>query len=201
MTRVPTADAEPQDGSMSGVIGDDAPAEVERDRTERAEPRGRRLSIPLVPALAALLVLLLGAVAFLWSTRPEPSSIRTADYAEALQAARSNVVDMTSYDHLTFDDDIEQIRRVTTGDMREQSVAELDAQRTVIVDSQTVVNTEIIEAGVTRATEDAATALLLIQATQNSEASDQTQVRRYRIEVDLVKQDDGRWLLSGIRGT
>ncbi len=42
--------------------------------------------------------------------------------------------------------------------------------------------------------------LLLIQATQSTEGSEQSQVSRYRIEADLVKQDD-RWLLTGITGT
>ena len=65
-------------------------------RPARGAPGSRRAAgersparCPLVPVLAALLVLLLAAAAFLWFTRPEPSAIGTADYAEALQAARS----------------------------------------------------------------------------------------------------------------
>jgi Mce-associated membrane protein len=107
---------------------------------------------------------------------------------------------MASYDYLTFEDDLEQIRRVTTDDLRDESVEGLEAQRKVIVDAKVVVNTEVIDAGITRATEDTATALLFIEATQTSEGSDQTQVRRYPLEVDLEKQDDGQWLLSGMRG-
>jgi Mce-associated membrane protein len=200
MNRMSTADAGPEDGSMSDVSSPDASADVERTEDRRTEPRGRRLSIPVVPVLAVLLLLVLGAVAFLWFTRPEASAIRTDVYAQALQAARSNVVDMTSYDYLTFDDDLEQIRRVTTSDLRDETVAGLEAQRDVIVEGKVVVNTEVVDAGVTRATEDTATALLFVSATQTAEGSDQSQVNRYPIEVDLEKQDDGRWLLSGIRG-
>ena len=68
--------------------------------------------------LAVLLVLLLAGVGFLWFTRPGTSSVPTDDYVDALQAARSGVVDMTSFDYLTLDDDIEQIKRVATGDLR-----------------------------------------------------------------------------------
>jgi Mce-associated membrane protein len=163
--------------------------------------RGRgRISVRLVPALSVLLVLLLGAVAYLWFSRPEESAIRTGDYAAALQAARSGVVDLTSFDYLTLDDDIEQARRVSTGDLREESVAQLDQRRQEITDLQAVVNTEVVGAGVTRADGEDATVLLVIQSTQESAANPQAQIVRYRIEVTLEKSD-GRWLLSGIKGT
>jgi Mce-associated membrane protein len=150
--------------------------------------------------LAGLLVLLVAAAAFLWFTRPDPSAVRTGDYVGALQAARSGVVDMTSFDYLTLDDDIEQIRRVATGDLRDQAVQQLDSRRQAITDAQTVVNTEVVGAGVTRADGSDATVLLVIQSTQESAASDQAQIVRYRIQVDLVKQSD-RWVLSSIAGT
>lgn len=159
-----------------------------------------RISVRLVPALAVVLVLLLGAAAFLWFSRPGGSAVRTGDYAEALQAARSGVVDLTSFDYLTLDDDIEQARRVTTGDLREESVAQLDQRRQEITELQAVVNTEVVGAGVTRADGEDATVLMVIQSTQESAATPQAEVVRYRIEVALEKSDD-RWLLSGIKGT
>jgi hypothetical protein len=110
------------------------------------------------------------------------------------------VVDLTSFDHLTLDDDIEQVRRVSVGDLREEAVAELDGRRDQITEAQAVVNTEVVGAGVTRADESSATVLLVIQSTQESSTSEQAQVVRYRIEVELEKSD-GRWLLSGIKGT
>jgi Mce-associated membrane protein len=188
----PAGDLPTQDG-----VDDAGPAK--RRRSRRGSPGGR-LSLPLVPTLAVLLVLLLGGIAFLWLTRPESSAVRTGDYVEALQAARSGVVDLTSFDHLTLDDDIEQVRRVSVGDLREEAVAELDGRRDQITEAQAVVNTEVIGAGVTRADESSATVLLVIQSTQESSLSEQAQVVRYRIEVELEKSD-GRWLLSGIKGT
>ena len=159
-----------------------------------------RLSLPLVPTLLLLLALLVGAAGYLWATRPAASAVRTGDYVEALQAARSGVVDMTSFDYLTLDDDIEQIRRVSTGDLREEAVDELDASRQQITDAEAVINTEVVGGGVTKAGSTAATVWLVIQSTQESNQSEQAQVARYRIEVELEKPD-GRWLLSGIKGT
>ncbi|TQN41333.1 Mce-associated membrane protein [Blastococcus colisei] len=185
-----TTDAVPGpsgDRETAGGAGDDR-----RDRG--------RVSLRLAPVLAVLLVLLLGAAAVLWFSRPGGSPVRTGDYAEALQAARSGVVDLTSFDYLTLDDDIEQARRVTTGELRDESVAQLDQRRQEITELQAVVNTEVVGAGVTRADGEDATVLLVIQSTQESAASPQAEVVRYRIEVTLEKSDD-RWLLSGIKGT
>jgi Mce-associated membrane protein len=126
--------------------------------------------------------------------------VRTDDYVDALQAARAGVVDMTSFDYLTLDDDIEQIRRVTTGDLRDEAVAQLDDRRQEITDAQATVSTSVVGAGVTRADTDDATVLLVLESTQKVAADPQAQVLRYRIQVDLAKTD-GRWLLSGITGT
>lgn len=191
----------PRDEGLHGEVADGG----RRSRRKRGSgdddvPTGRsRLSLPLVPVLSVLLVLLLAAGAFLWLTRPDTSAVRTGDYVEALQAARSGVVDMTSFDYLTLDDDIAQIKRVATGDLEKQAVDQLDSRRKAITDAQTVVNTEVVGAGITRASDSQATVLLVIQSTQQSAASKQSQVVRYRIQVDLVKKD--RWMLSAISGT
>jgi Mce-associated membrane protein len=193
------ADRAADDGAAEAADDGAKPEKARRGRRGSADG-GSRLTLPLVPTLAVLLVLLLGGIAFLWLTRPETSAVRTGDYVEALQAARSGVVDLTSFDYLTLDDDIEQVRRVATGDLRDEAAAELDGRRDVITQAEAVVNTEVVGAGVTRADESSATVLLVIQSTQESNASDQAQVVRYRIEVELEKSD-GRWLLSGIKGT
>ena len=165
---------------------------------EGSEARSRR-SPSLVPVLATLLVLLLAAAGFLWFTRPEPSAIGTADYSEALSTARSAVKDLTSFDHLTLDDDIEQIRRVTTGDLREESLAQLETSRQQILDSEAIFSTEVVSAGVTSADSKAATVVMVLRSIQESNAVPEAQVSQYRIRVELTKQGD-RWILSGISG-
>jgi Mce-associated membrane protein len=195
--------ARPRDDEETAVSAEPrAPhPEVETAPPGADEPTGRRgPAVALAPALAVLLVLLLAAAGFLWFTRPGESAVSTGDFRQALQAARSGVVDYTSFDYLTLDDDIEQIRRISVGDLRDQGVARLDERRAEITEAKAVSSTEIVEAGVIRADGDDATVLLVIQSTQESTASPQAQVVRYRIEVSLEKDGD-RWLLSGIKGT
>ena len=210
---VSTADERELDGTAAEGAAAEPTGTGRRNKAVPVEPRPadepplddddvrtrRRPSLPLVPVLALLLVLLLGAGAFLWFTRAEPSSVTTEDYVEALQAARSNVVDFTSFDHLTLDDDIEQVRRVSTGDLRDEAVDQLESRRQQITDSEAIVSTEVIDAGVTRANADEATVLLVIQTTRETNASEQAEVVKYRIEVEMQK-DDERWFLTAIRG-
>lgn len=191
------ASAAGTDGDERADIVDD---DGDHDDGTPIRVRSARVAVPLVSVLAVLLVLLMGGLAFLWFTRPDPSGIRTETYAEALQAARSAVVDFTSFDHLTFDDDVEQVRRISTEEFAEQSVASLEARRQEILDLEAVVNTEIIGAGVTTADEDDATVALLIQTTRQTNASEQADVVRFSIQVTMERPGD-RWLLASIAGT
>lgn len=177
----------------------DAGTDTEPEDGSDAAGHRRRASLPLVPVLAVLLVLLLAGTGWLLATRPEGSSVRTEDYVDVLQAARAGIVDVASFDHVTLDDDIQQIRSVTTGDLQTESVDQLDSRRQEITAAQAVVNTEVVGAAVGAAGTDSATVYMVIQSTQSSSASEQTQVQRYRIQVDLTKDGD-RWLLSGITG-
>jgi Mce-associated membrane protein len=169
------------------------------DEADAGSVGSRRLSLPLVPVLAVLLVLLVAGCVALWVTRPGSSAVRTDDYVGALQAARAGIVDVASFDYVTLDDDIKQIRDVTTGDLQKESVDQLDQRRQQITDAQAVVNTTVVGAAVGKADQDSATVFAVIQSTQQTSASAQAQVQRYRVEIALERVD-GRWLLSGITG-
>ncbi|MGY1770641.1 hypothetical protein [Blastococcus sp. SYSU D00813] len=201
--RARAADAAGANSDSDADDDTDTDTDTDTDADSDAEParRGRRVTVPVVPALGLLLVLLLGLVSYLAAPRlfAEESSVRTDTYVEVLQAARANVVDLTSFDHLTIDDDIEQARRVTTGELTEESVAGLERVRQQLVDGQAVTSTEVVGAGVTRATDDEGTVVMVIATTRQA-AGVPAEVRRDRIEVDLEKVGD-RWLLSAIRGT
>ena len=194
---VRTADDDPRpDEPGTGSTDDGA---TDDGATDDGAAGHRGLSLPLVPVLAVLLVLLVAGCVALWVTRPGDSAVRTDDYVGALQAARAGIVDVASFDYVTLDDDIEQIRNVTTGDLREESVAQLDERRQQITDAQAVVNTTVVGAAVGSADDDSATVFAVLQSTQQTSTSTQAQVQRYRVEIDLTRVD-GRWLLSGITG-
>jgi Mce-associated membrane protein len=198
------ARARPRADDVAGDAGApdvDGPGAPPGEEPPVAVGRGSRPSAVVARALAVLLVLLLAGLGYLWVTRPATSSIRVADYVGALEGARSGVVDLTSFDYLTLDDNLRQIKAVTTGDLQTQSLKALNDRRKDITAAQAVVNTKVTDggAGVTKASANSATVVLVIETTQKTKASTQATVTRFRIEVQL-KKVNGRWLLSGITG-
>jgi Mce-associated membrane protein len=175
------------------------PADEADEDDDRAPRRRSGGAGPLATGLAVLLVLLLAGGAWLWFSRPKTSSVSSHDYVAVLQAARSEIVDLTSFDYLTLDDDIAQAKRITTGDLQKEVVAQLNKTRADVTSAEAVVSTEVIGAAVTKADDEHGTVVLFIQSTQKNNQVAQAQVLQYQVEANLTKVGD-RWLLSGIQG-
>ena len=182
----------------AGPGADDA-AQRESRRARRRTRRSGAFWVPVVAVLAVLLVLLLGAVGYLWFTRPAPSSVSTADYVPVLTQGRQDVVDLTSFDYQTIDQDIAQVSKISTGSLRKDSVDLLQKGRQQIVDQKAVVNTEVVSAAVTQAGDDTGRLMLVLQTTRRTKASATPAVSRYRVQADLKKVGD-HWLLTAITG-
>jgi hypothetical protein len=180
----------------SATADDDEDEDGDDDRSPR---RRSGVAGPLATGLAVLLVLLLAGGAWLWLSRPKTSSVSSDDYVAVLQAARSEIVDLTSFDYLTLDDDIGQAKRITTGDLQKEVVAQLNKTRADVTNAEAVVSTEVIGAAVTKADDEHGTVVLFIQSTQKNNQVAQAQVLQYQVEANLTKVGD-RWLLSGIQG-
>ena len=194
--------AEPRRGlrrRRAAAVIDEEPEPADEDDDDRAPRRHSGVAGPLATGLAVLLVLLLAGGAWLWFSRPKTSSVSSHDYVAVLQAARSEIVDLTSFDYLTLDDDIAQAKRITTGDLQKEVVAQLNKTRADVTSAEAVVSTEVIGAAVTKADDEHGTVVLFIQSTQKNNQVAQAQVLQYQVEANLTKVGD-RWLLSGIQG-
>ncbi len=186
---------------------DDDPDDADQGAPDRSVAKSKHRSRPqikirvsLTAAMAAALVILVGVDSWLFITRPTGRSpIELTAFDEILSAARSGVVDVTSFDYLTLDQDLAEIEAVTTGDLRDEVFGTLDSRREQLISDQQVSSTEVIAASLTEASPRQATALVVLRARQKSLLTPQETVTRYRVEVTL-ELVDGNWLLSGLTG-
>jgi hypothetical protein len=186
-------------GDVGTPAADAGPDTADDGGGRPRRPGSGALWVPVVAVLAVLLLLLLGGVGYLWFTRPAPSSVGTADHVGVLTQGRQDVVDLTSFDYQTIDQDIAQVRKISVGNLQKDSVDLLQKGRQQFTDQQVVVNTEVVSAAVTQAGDGTGRLMLVIQSTQRTKASSTPKVSRYRIQADL-QQVGGRWLLTGITG-
>lgn len=170
---------------------------------KRPSPRSaatRNTEASLTAVVAALLVVLVAVGSWLFLTRPiARSPIELTAFDEILGAARSGVVDVTSFDYLTLDEDLAEIAAVTTGDLRDEVFGTLDDRREQLVTDQQVSSTEVVAASLTEASPTQATALIVLRARQQSLRTPEETITRYRVEVTL-ELVDGRWLLFRLTG-
>lgn len=195
-------DHESEDGDEAE---DSDKAEDSELSNSQGSPARRRRSLPrirvsLTAMVAAVLVILLGVGSWLFLHRPvDQSPVELTAFDEILSAARSGIVDVTSFDYLTLDQDIAEIDAVTTAELHDDTIAALTDRRDQLVTDQQVSSTEVIAASVTEATATRATALIVLRARVKNLLTPQETVTRYRIEVKL-ELVDGHWLLSGLSG-
>lgn len=197
------AEVSAEDDAAAEVSANDDAADDDDGEGEKTGLRRRslpRIRVSLTAVVAALLVVLLGVGTWLFLTRPiAQSPIELTAFDEILSAARSGIVDVTSFDYLTLDQDIAEIDAVTTEDLHDDTIAALEDRRDQLVTDQQVSATEVIAASVTEATATRATAVIVLRARVKNLLTPQETVTRYRIEVKLMLVD-GRWLLSGLTG-
>ena len=172
---------------------------LERVRTPATDPSPSR------PArwLAAAVVLLLAAVAagLVVATALGPlgeAEDRDDRRADALQAARQHVVNLTSIDYRTLDRDLRRVLRGSTGDFREEFKAGTSDLRALLTESQAVSTGEVLEAGIVHDDRDSARVLVVADSTVRNTASEQPQERHYRIQLDLVRHGD-RYLVTDLQ--
>lgn len=160
--------------------------------------RPRRITPTAV--VAVVLALLLVAAGWLYLNRPPGQSpIELTAFEDSLSAARTGVVAVTSFDYQTIDEDIAEVEEVATGALRDEVLATLTERREQLILDEQVSLTEVVEASLTEASPDRATALIVLRVRQTSVIEPDATFVGYRVEVSL-ELVDGRWLLSALTG-
>lgn len=116
---------------------------------------------------------------------------------EILQAARQQGVNITTLDHRSVDRDLQRVLALATGDFRKEFEAGTKELTDLVVQNEAVSTGEVLEAGIVTADSDSARVLVVADSTVSNSATEEQQVRHYRMQLDLVRRGD-RWLTSSL---
>jgi Mce-associated membrane protein len=153
----------------------------------------------LLPGLAfttTVMVVLL-VVAFLsWRDQQELTGARDAR-DEVRATVPAQVEALLSYEHTTFDEDLEAGQEALTDDFAEKYAAEVDALRTRVLEKKLSQQADVVSAATVSATDDRVDALLFVNTTTTEEGQVKARIMQNRINVRLVKSGSG-WLIDCI---
>ncbi|EWM16036.1 hypothetical protein [Kutzneria sp. 744] len=152
----------------------------------------------LVRWIAAAAVIGLGASTFLLYQRVEQASEVDSARQSAIEAARTRLPQLLSYDFHTLDRDLSGARAGTTGAFRDQ-FAELTtkvvapaAQQQQIVTKTTVAGTSVVSADA-----DRVVLLVFLDQVTQTKADPSSRIDGARVRATLQRQD-GQWLVSAL---
>ena len=153
-------------------------------------PLRRRLLLAL-SVVGLLLVLALAAVT-VQLFRYDAVEDRRQDI---LRAAKQSALNLTSIDNREFEADVQRVLDGSTGAFKTDFQARSEDLASVLKDNQVVSQGDVVEAGIVRADERTATALVVVDSEVRNTAAPEGRVNTYRmrLELELV---DGRWLTS-----
>ncbi|MEU4190933.1 hypothetical protein AB0E69_03475 [Kribbella sp. NPDC026611] len=147
------------------------------------------LSVLLVVALAGLT---LSVVAL------RKQDATAAQREGALKAGRQLALDFTTYDYQTWDADSKRVVDDSTGQFKQEFQAGMNAVKTDVVANKATSKGDVMEAAVVSNDKDSAQVLVIVNAVITNTASTDGVERRYRIKLDMVKEND-HWLTADLQ--
>jgi len=147
------------------------------------------LSVLLVVALAAAVV---SVVAL--SRQNARADARTG----AMQAGRQLALDFTTYNYESWDADAKRVLDDSTGQFKEEFATGSNQVKAEVVTNKATSKGDVKEAAVVSNDKDSAQVLVIVNAVVTNTASADGVERRYRIKLDLVREQD-RWLTADLQ--
>ncbi|MGK5739470.1 hypothetical protein [Micromonospora sp. URMC 103] len=186
----PDEDASPSDDR-------DATVTVAPPAGDRASGPGRRraLIVALVLLLAAALAGA-GVYGHRWYVARATEQARQ----DALAAARQASVNFVSVSAASVDRDLQRITAGATGEFRDEFTRGQAQVRTAVVENKVDSEGTVLRAGLVSGDRRRAVALVAVDATVKNVKAPQGRPSHYRIQLDLVRDDDsGDWLVAKLQ--
>lgn len=145
--------------------------------------------------MLSLLAALLGGLGVLTWLRLQDQSVDRAA-RQALEAARGHAVTLTTYDHRSFDADVEAALASTTGEFRASYARATDSLRELIVTGRATASGTVVDAAVKAASTERVEVLVFVdQRISNRALADEPRVDRMPMRLVLLRRH-GAWLVG-----
>ena len=163
--------------------------------SEPPEPVRRSRWVLVAAAVAMLLVVLFLTLAFLdWRSARDITA--SDDAARTVRASVTDKVEaLLSYDHATFDEDLEAAQEGMTSDFQgeyEPTVAEIRDRALAQQRSQVA---DVVAVAVVSQSPEQVETLVFVNTVSSREGAQQQRLMQNRVSVTMVKQD-GSWLID-----
>lgn len=167
------------------------PAVIGADETTR--PRPARVTLVLV-ALAGVLAVVVGLL--VWDLLQMDAR---ADARKAAQVvAAESVETILSYDHASYDRGVADAKTLMTERFAAEYSDTVDTVRPEVLDTESVVEAEVVASSVVSVEPDRVKALLFVNQTTTGKQVEQPRVDLNRVVVTLERDGDGAWLVADI---
>lgn len=181
------------------------PAQDATDATDAAEaaqepsrrPMSRKKAITLVGVLGAVVVVLGGILAWLW-TDSDSLDAKEQGGKSALIAATAAAQDISSYDYRSLDTDIKAVEGETTGQFRQQYDQEMALVKATATQKQIVTVGTILKAGIESVSDRQVVVVVFLNQQTSSGGQTTATPDQYRLQLTMTKKA-GRWLVSTLK--
>lgn len=144
--------------------------------------------------LGAIVVALVAALVFvLLRSGGDGSSARQ----EALEAATTAAVDLTTYDHTRLDRDFAWVDDAATDSFAKEYAAANEPLRGIITKLKADAVGTVLEASATEKSDDRVTVLLFVDQTITNGTDSKTRTERNRVVMSMVERG-GKWLVDDV---
>ncbi|MFG2057558.1 hypothetical protein ACGFI9_26410 [Micromonospora sp. NPDC048930] len=197
------------DSDAEADAGPEADSDAEPDAAVDAGGKTSR-SAPAAPgapargrALVALLVVLLAAAlagAGVYGHRWYVDRATDQAHREAVAAARQAAVNFVSVSAASVDRDLQRVTAGATGDFKDEFTRGQAQVRAAVVENKVQSQGSVLRAGLVSGDRRHAVVLVAVDATVKNAKAPDGRPSHYRIQLDLVRDDDsGEWLVSKLQ--
>ncbi|MGP4000569.1 hypothetical protein [Streptomyces sp. 8N706] len=154
----------------------------------------RSKAVPVVLAVSAAVLAALAGYLGVQTYQDNQEEQRNEDI---LAAARQSALNFTSLDYRRYDQDSDNVLKGATGEFKKQFAAQTKELTKLVGENKSVSEGQVLEAGIARADDQSARVLVVADSKVTNVAAPKGQARNYRLQLDLVLEDD-RWLTSNV---